>query len=166
MHAAAAKFPIWKTLQTVPGIAEKRASILLATVVTPHRFRTKRQFWSYCGLGVVTRSTSDWVRQPGGWVRAPVIQTRGLNRASNRPLKAVFKGASQSARSMLAPNPVRDHYDRMLEAGTKPNLAQLTLARKLAAIVLDRLRWGPMTTLETSPRPFDLAADPAPDSRS
>ena len=37
---------------------------------------------------------------------------------------------------MLPPNPFRDHYDRMLEAGTKPNLAQLTLARKLAAIVL------------------------------
>ena len=65
-----------------------------------------------------------------------MIETRGLNRASNRPLKAVFKGASQSARSMLPPNPFRDHYDRMLLAGTKPNLAQLTLARKLAAIVL------------------------------
>ena len=65
-----------------------------------------------------------------------MIETRGLNRASNRPLKAVFKGASQSARSLLQPNPFRDHYDRMLEAGTKPNLAPLTLARKLAAIVL------------------------------
>jgi len=105
MYAAAAKFPIWRTLQTAPGIGEKRAAILLATVVTPHRFRTKRQFWSYCGLGLVTRSTSDWVSQPGGWVRAPVIQTRGLNRASNRPLKAVFKGAALSARMMLAPNP-------------------------------------------------------------
>ena len=136
MHAAAAKFPIWKTLQTAPGIAEKRAAILLAIVVTPHRFRTKRQFWSYCGLGIVTRSTSDWVQQSGHWVRAPVIETRGLNRASNRPLKALFKGASQSARSMLPPNPFLDHYDRMLLAGTKPNLAQLTLARKLAAIVL------------------------------
>ncbi len=136
MHAAATKFPIWKTLQTAPGIAEKRAAILLATVVTPYRFRTKRQFWSYCGLGIVTRSSSDWVSRAEGWVRAPVIQTRGLNRASNRPLKAVFKGASLSARTMLPPNPFRDHYDRMLEAGTKPNLAQLTLARKLAAIVL------------------------------
>ncbi len=26
--------------------------------MTPHRFRTKRQFWSYCGLGIVTRSSS------------------------------------------------------------------------------------------------------------
>jgi hypothetical protein len=136
MHSAAAKFPIWKTLQTAPGIAKKRAAILLATVVTPHRFRTKRQFWSYSGLGIVTRSSSDWVRQSGHWVRAPVIQTRGLNRASNRPLKAVFKGAALSARTMLQPNPFRDHYDRMLLAGTNPNLAQLTLARKLAAIVL------------------------------
>ena len=136
MHAAASRFPIWRTLQSAPGIGEKRASIVLATVVTPHRFRTKRQFWSYCGLGVVTRSSSDWVRQPAGWVRAEVVQTRGLNRAANRPLKAVFKGAALSARLMLSPNPFRDHYDQMLEGGTKPNLAQLTLARKLAAIVL------------------------------
>ena len=44
MHAAAAKFPIWKTLQTAPGIAEKRAAILLATVVTPHGFAPSASF--------------------------------------------------------------------------------------------------------------------------
>ena len=44
------------------------------------------------------------------------FESRGLNRSSNRPLKAVFKGASQSARSMLPPNPFRDHYDRKLAA--------------------------------------------------
>lgn len=27
-----------------------------------HRFRTRQQFWSYCGLGIVMRSSSDWVR--------------------------------------------------------------------------------------------------------
>jgi transposase len=136
MVAAARQFPIWRTLQTAPGIGAKRAAVSVATVVTPHRFRTKRQFWSYCGLGVVTRTSSDWVSRAEGWVRAPVTQTRGLNRTFNRPLKAVFKGAAMSARLMLPPNPFREHYDRLLEAGTKPNLAQLTLARKLAAIVL------------------------------
>ena len=52
------------------------------------------------------------------------------------PFCAAIVRTKQSARSMLPPNPFLDHYDRMLLAGTKPNLAQLTLARKLAAIVL------------------------------
>jgi hypothetical protein len=28
-------------------------------VGTPHRFRTKQQFWSYCGLGIVMRSGDE-----------------------------------------------------------------------------------------------------------
>ena len=37
-----------------------RAAELLPIVVTPYRFQNKRGFWSYCGLGVVMRSSSDW----------------------------------------------------------------------------------------------------------
>jgi hypothetical protein len=33
-----------------------RVAQLVSIVVTPHRFRTKRQFWSYCGLSIVMRS--------------------------------------------------------------------------------------------------------------
>jgi len=55
----------------------RRSARLVPIVVTPHRFRTKRQSWSYCGLGVVTRSTSDWVQTPdGGWIKARAPQTR------------------------------------------------------------------------------------------
>ena len=41
--------------------------ILVPVVVTPFRFRTKRQFWSYCGLGVVTRSRTGlrWPTEVG-----------------------------------------------------------------------------------------------------
>lgn len=137
MFAAATRFPMWKTLQTVPGIGRKRAAQLLAIVVTPHRFRTKRLFWSYCGLGVVTRSTSDWVRQKNGqWLRAPVIQTRGLNKVCNRQLKGLFVGAARTALRCRRPNPLLEAYERIVESGTKPNLAQLTIARKIAAVVL------------------------------
>lgn len=137
MLAAAKKFPMWKTLQTMPGIGRKRAAQLLAIVVTPHRFRTKRQFWSYCGLAVVTRSTSDWVRRKNGqMVRAPSIQTRGLNRACNRQLKGIFVSAAQTALGCRRPNPLLDAYERIVESGTKPNLARLTIARKIAAVVL------------------------------
>ena len=137
MFAAAKKFPMWRKLRTVPGIGKKRAAQLLAIVVTPHRFRTKRLFWSYCGLGVVTRSTSDWVRQSNGkMVRAPSIQTRGLNRACNRQLKGLFVGAAMTALRCRRPNPLLDAYERIVDSGTKPNLARLTIARKIAAVVL------------------------------
>ncbi len=134
MFAAARKFPMWRTLQTAPGIGRKRSAQLLAIVVTPHRFRNKRRFWSYCGLAVVTRSSADWVQQANGrMVWGPVIQTRGLNKACNHQLKDVFKGAALSAKRS---GPMRDAYEHLLSAGTKPNLARLTIARKLAATVL------------------------------
>lgn len=136
MLREARRFPITAILETAPGIGPIRAAQLLAIVVYPHRFRTKRQFWSYCGLGIVTRSSSDWVRRGDAWNWAPVVQTRGLNRACNKPLKAVFKGAVTSVLRQSEPNSLRRHYQHLLEDGTRPNLAKLTLARKIAAIVL------------------------------
>lgn len=52
--------PITAVLGTCPGIGPIRAAQLVPIVATPHRFRTKRQFWSYCGLGILMRSSSDW----------------------------------------------------------------------------------------------------------
>ena len=31
-----------------------------AAVQTPHRFRTKRQFWAYCGLAIETRDSAEY----------------------------------------------------------------------------------------------------------
>jgi transposase len=149
MLEEARHFAISKILRTVPGIGPKRAAELVAIVVTPHRFRTKRQFWSYCGLAIVTRTSSDWVRTDAGWQRAPVLQTRGLNKACNRPLKALFKGAATTVLEHSGPNPFREKYERLLEAGTRPNLAKLTIARTLAATVLamwkTETRYRPMS---------------------
>jgi hypothetical protein len=65
------KHPIVRTLETAPGFGPIRAARLVAIVVTPHRFRTKRQFWSDVSLGIVTRSSSDWVQTAdGGWIKA------------------------------------------------------------------------------------------------
>jgi hypothetical protein len=61
MLAEARKHPIAKVLATAPGMGPIRVAQLLPIVVTPHRFRTRRQFWSYCGLGIVMRTSSDWV---------------------------------------------------------------------------------------------------------
>jgi len=37
-----------------------RVAQLLARVGSPHRFRTKRQFWPYCGLAVVQRTSAEY----------------------------------------------------------------------------------------------------------
>jgi len=109
----------------------------MAIVVTPHRFRTTRQFWSYCGFAIVMRSSADWTRKDGAWIRATVSQTRGLNPRRNPMLKDVFKGAATMvASSQGQKEPLHQDYQRLLESGTKPNLAKLTLARKLAATAL------------------------------
>jgi transposase len=133
----AKKHPIIRTLSTAPGMGPIRTAQVVAVVVTPERFRTSRQFWSYSGLGIVTRSSADWVQdRTGRWVHAQTAQTRGLSRKRNARLKAVFKGAATTVIGQLADDPLHGDYERMLRSGIKPTLAKLTLARKIAAMVL------------------------------
>lgn len=127
---------ISRILETAPGLGPIRVAQLLPIVVTPYRFRTKRQFWAYCGFGVVTRSSSDWVFYDGRWVKAQVVQTRGLNFNHNPKLKEIFKGAASTVIDRGGSTSLRVDYDRLLANGTRPNLARLTIARKIAAIVL------------------------------
>jgi hypothetical protein len=100
---------------------------LIPVVVSPERFRTSRQLWSYSGLGIVMRSSSDWVRAGNRWVRSEVAKNRGLNPRRNSTLKAIFKGAATTEITNLGSDPLRGDYERLLEQGTKPNLAKLTL---------------------------------------
>jgi transposase len=135
--AEAQQCSIARILQTAPGLGPIRVARLMPIVVTPHRFRTKRQFWSYCGFGIVMRSSSDWARTTdGGWARGQVQRTRGLSRNHNHTLKAIFKGAATTVITQDKDGPAYNDYRRLLDAGTKPNLAKLTLARKIAAAVL------------------------------
>jgi transposase len=129
--------PVTRKLSTAPGLGPLRTSQLVGIVMTPHRFRTSRQFWSYCGLSVVTRSSSDWVRSgKGPWVRGEVQQTRGLTRKRQPVLKGIFKGAATTVITQMTEHPLCVNYYRQLQAGIRPNLAKLTLARRIAAIVL------------------------------
>ena len=141
MCSAARKNAAYKWLSSVPGIGAIRTAQLLATAITPLRFRGKRQFWPYCGLAVVTRSSSDyeWVNGASRRKRKP-IQTRGLNQNHNRTLKAVFKGAAASAVQQHAE--VKEYYQGLCAKGMRPEMAQLTVARKLAAIVLSLWKKG------------------------
>lgn len=140
LHDAAARVPIVRRIATAPGIGIIRASYIVAIVVSPHRFRTSRQFWSYCGLAVVTRSSSDWERdRRGGWQRKQINQTRGLNHNRHPLLKNVFKGAAVQVASMDVP--LGHAHQKSLET-TKPNLARLTTARRLAAAILAMWKKG------------------------
>jgi transposase len=131
------RHPISRVLESCPGLGPIRVAQMLPIVVSPERFRTKRQFWSYSGLGIVMRSSSDWVQtHDGGWVRSKVAQTRGLNLSHNHMLKNIFKGAATTVITQVETSPLHQDYERLITAGTKPNLAKLTIARKVAAIAL------------------------------
>lgn len=133
----AGRYPIVRLLATAPGIGQVRSSQIVATVISPHRFRTKRQFWSYCGLAVVTRSSSDWeLDREGKRVRRKLALPRGLNRNRNPVLKEVFKGAAATIISLMPEHPLALNYQRLVRAGTKASLARVTIARQLAAAVL------------------------------
>lgn len=128
-HAAA------KLLQTVPFLGPVRASLLIGRVQTPHRFRTKRQFWAYCGLAIETRESAEY-QMINGQVerkhRRALI--RGLNWNHNHELKNLFKAAATTATT--CEGVFREFYLGLLAKGMQPEMARLTLARKIAAITL------------------------------
>ena len=132
------KHSITKKLMTIPGLGKIRVAELVPIIVSPHRFRTKRQLWKYAGLGIVMRSSSDWVQDPAGrWSKANVQQTRGLNHNHNTTLKGIFKGAATTVIGQAHPDcPLYQHYSSLLQGKTKPNLAKVTIARQIAAITL------------------------------
>ena len=57
MVAEGRKHKACRLLCGIPGIGPIRSAVVVSAVDTPFRFRTKRQFWSYCGLAVVSHSS-------------------------------------------------------------------------------------------------------------
>src|SRR5216683_5872265 len=129
------KHPAVKLLRQIPFIGPIRAALLVALLQTPHRFRTKRQLWAYSGFAVETHDSGEY-RYTGGQLqqskRLPAI--RGLNVNHNHDLKNLFKSAATQASG--SSDPWADFYQNLLARGMKPAMARLTLARKMAAIVL------------------------------
>jgi transposase len=127
------KHPDYPILVSVPGFGAVRVGELMAIVITPQRFRTKRQFWPYCGLAVVTKSSADYKEVQGRIVKSQKVSTRGLNWNHNPRLKQIFKGAALSS---LRHEEIRAYHQRLIDQGTRPELARVSVARKLAAITL------------------------------
>ena len=133
--AEAGKHSATKLLRRIPSIGPIRAALLIALMQTPHRFRTKRQLWAYCGLALKTYSSGEY-RFVGSQLRRSkkFLAIRGLNKNHNHDLKNIFKGAA--TRAAAAVGPFQDFYEACVARGMKPAMARLTLARKIAAITL------------------------------
>jgi transposase len=141
MVVEARRDPAWQILGSIPNLGPVRVSLLLATMKTPWRFRTKRNLWAYAGLAVVTESSADHEFIAGRPVRRrrkPL--TRGLNKNHNRVLKNVFK--STASASIGQQGPFQDLYRGMVARGMREDMARLTLARKFAALTLRLWKTG------------------------
>jgi len=133
--AESGKHPASKLLCQIPSIGPIRAAQLIAILQTPHRFRTKRQLWAYGGLGIETHSSADHRYVDGQLQRSKrQVSLRGLNRNHNHELKNIFKGAAIIAATK--PGPLQQFYAALVAKGMRPEMARLTLARKIAAITL------------------------------
>ena len=130
-----------KVLRQIPFIGPLRAAQLVALMQTPHRFRSKRQLWAYSGLAVVTHDSAQYRYVDGQLQRSKKPQqVRGLNQNHNHAMKEIFKSAALTA--TLRPGPFQDFYAGLLAKGMKPELARVTLARKIAAITLTLWKKG------------------------
>jgi len=128
-------------LRQIPSLGPIRCALAVALIQTPHRFRSKRQLWTYSGLGLETRDSGEY-QFVQGQVRRRKKQVwiRGLNRDYNHDLKGLFKSAA--IRASVQPGPLQDFYQRSVAKGIKPTMVRLTLARKIAAITLTLWKKG------------------------
>src|ERR1700751_1526078 len=93
--AESKKHQAWKQLCQIPSIGPIRGAVLLGILQTPHRFRTKRQLWTFGGLGIETYSSADHRYVEGQLQRSKKpAWIRGLNENCNHDLKNLLKGAA------------------------------------------------------------------------
>ena len=93
-----------------------------------------------------TRSTpASWYQVEGAGLRRTKksAATRGLARSHNRTLKHVFKSAAQAAWRC---KPFKSWYAGLIAKGLRPELARVTMARKIAAVTLAVWKSGGAST--------------------
>src|SRR6202790_796319 len=130
-----------KLLRQIPCIGPIRAARLIALMQTPQRFRSKRQLWTYSGLGIETHDSAQYRFVSGQLQRSrKTQQLRGLNRNHNHEMKEICK--STATRASCGTGPFHEFYAALLAKGMKPEMARLTLARKIAAITLTLWKRG------------------------
>jgi len=139
--AESRKHTITAKLRQIPALGPIRSALAVALIQTPNRFRSKRQLWTYSGLGLETRDSGEYYYVRGEVRRRKKqVTIRGLNKDYNHDLKGLFKAAA--IRASVLPGPFQDFYQRSLAKGIKPTMVRLTLARKIAAITLTLWKKG------------------------
>src|ERR1700675_3927044 len=98
------KHSAMKLLRQIPSIGPIRAALLIALMQTPHRFRTKRQLWAYCGWALKTSTSGEYRIVQGQLKRSQkFLAVQGLNINHNHELKNIFKSAATRAAAVRGP---------------------------------------------------------------
>jgi hypothetical protein len=87
-------------------------------------------------------------------------QLRGLNENHNHEMKEIFKGAA--TRASCGGGPFHEFYVGLLDKGMKPEMARLTLARKIAAITLALWKIGRTLRRRTTENASSLSIEQNP----
>jgi len=118
------KYPEISRFQDIPGVGLVVASTIFAIVDTPERFATKKKLWAYAGLGLVNRGSSE------------TSERKRLNHKANSLLKYVLKiAAKEAVASDTKDNPFKKHYNQLLDKGSTPANASLTISRSILSVM-------------------------------
>lgn len=141
-HRVQKLHPSLRHLKSLPGVGEVGAITIAAYVVEAQRFKSRQNFWSYCGLVKLEKLS-------GG---------RSYGRKNSRfcrPLKTVFKTAAITTIRKHLNNPLRDYYDWLIK---EKNLAEYQ-ARHAVARRMATLSFGVLKSNEKfEPRKLNLCS--------
>jgi len=86
--------------------------------------------WTYSGFGIETHDSAEYHYVAGQLQRSKKPQqVRGLNRNHNHDLKNLFKSAATNA--VAKSGRLQEFYLALVKRGIRPEMARLTVARKL-----------------------------------
>lgn len=136
----AASRPEFDLLQSIPFVGPVRAAELIAIVDDPWRFRSVRQFWSYAGLAVVQRMSSDQKTNEGSPSKTAKPRGVRLNRACQPHLRRLLREVAMYG--SLRSGPLQRVYNYHIARGKRPAVARIALARKVASALLCIWRHG------------------------
>lgn len=124
------RYPILEHWRALPGVGLIRAATFFAYMDTPFRFKSPKQVWKYCGVGLLRTSsgkTAQGVPNPGRLQLAWAV---------NRHLKSVAMGMALSA-IRQGKNLFYDYYERMVARDVDAANARHSVARKMVSVM-----WG------------------------
>jgi transposase len=118
MKTKAKKYRVITEFKRIPGVGDITAITFFALIITPERFKSKEKLWSYCKLGISTKES-------GGTILAQKLTRRGNPLLKCSILQAVLKSIN------LSNSCFRQMYLRLIGRGLQPNIARITVGRKM-----------------------------------